>query len=367
MGMGKIRRGFAAANTSRGLLVQKEHIPVQGRAHITAINGGPRGGRSDLLQDLSRQLLAHGLDVEFFHNPTDPRALDGIYLPAAGAYLVDGSTPAGKEVDRPALAESVHLGPYYDEAGLYRQKDHLVDTRQEMHFRYRRAGENLQEARAAHDEWEAYHSAAQNTALLTEKAEELIETLLPRRTGHAGRVRRLFAGAISADGPVHYLDTLLPECRRRIILSGEPGTGKATIAARLADAAVCKGYTTVICHCPFDPEKVDHVVIEEARAAITVSIWPHALTPAAGDELIDMSAFQTHDPTKRYLEEIADARTRFHRALQRVILQLGAARRLHDHLNAAFGQPRSADGLSALSNDLLHRLTALVQGEPAAD
>ncbi|MCG0239942.1 MAG: PRK06851 family protein [Firmicutes bacterium] len=360
---GRARRLFAGGNTPGGFHSFYDQIAFPQARRLFILKGGPGTGKSSLIRWIAQELLQRGYDLELHHCSADPQSLDGLWVPALGVAVVDGTAPHVIDPQHPgAVDEIVHLGEYWDEPGLTRQQEAIRWLSAEYRFRYARAYDALAAARRFHDEWEAYHTRALRTQPLTDLAADWVGALVPRRTGQPGRVRHLFASAITGDGPQHHLENLFDPLSRRYILAGPPGTGKATVVEKVVRAAAERGYTVEAFHCPLDPTRIEHAILRELGIGLISSAWPHTYAPRPGDVLVETGAYLDPAVLNRYEPEIREARAAFRSAFDRAVRILRGARALHDELERCYVPHMDFARVEERGQQLLERILALTGG-----
>lgn len=336
---GRISHYFPGANTPEGFCSRYDQIARVDANKIFVIKGGPGVGKSTFMKAIARELVEQGHDVEYHHCSADNNSIDAIYIPAGDVAVLDGTAPHVVDPKNPgAVDEIIHLGDYWNEAGIRAAANRaaILRTNRACSFRFQRANDALRAARACLDEWAAYHAEWLDRSQVYAASEELIADLVPERLPGPGRARRLFASAITYDGAQHWLGSLFDAAARRVIVQGPPGTGKSAILGRLADAALARGYDLDVFHCPMYPERVDHLRIRDTHTGVITSCWPHEYTPQPGDRVIDTGAFVDQAQLSRYSADIAGARAGCQGAIDRVIYQLGMAKQIHDELERCY-------------------------------
>ncbi|MGE5672315.1 MAG: hypothetical protein ACM3XM_00300, partial [Mycobacterium leprae] len=283
---GTITHLFPGANTPQGFFSFYEYIAPVDANKIFVIKGGPGVGKSTFMRKIGEELVQEGYDVEFHHCSADNNSLDGVYIPAGDVALIDGTAPHVVDPKHPgAVDEILHLGDFWDEAAMRSpaNREAILRLTRACGFRFQRANDALLAAKAYLEEWKAYYTDCLDLGAVNAASEELIAELVPKRLEKRGSARRLFASAVTYDGPVHWLDSLFEKATKRYVVKGEPGTGKATLLERLADAALARGYSLDLFHCPMYPSKVDHLRIRETGVAVITSFWPHEFDARQGD------------------------------------------------------------------------------------
>lgn len=109
------------------------------------------------------------------------------------------------------------------------------------------------------------------------------------------KIRRIFPGANTANGPYNFFDYIIPQNVNRIFcMKGGPGVGKSSMMKKIAKEFEEKGYTIELHHCPSDPSSLDGVVIMELGVVLLDGTAPHIVDPklpGAVDEIINLGEY----------------------------------------------------------------------------
>ncbi|MHB9145885.1 MAG: PRK06851 family protein [Symbiobacteriia bacterium] len=365
---GKIRRIFPGGNTPNGFHSFYDYITPPDTNKIYILKGGPGVGKSTFMRKIAEELVDRGFDAEFLHCSSDNNSLDGIRIPAIGVTMIDGTAPHIVDPKNPgAVDEIIHLGDYWDEAGMRQSRDEILASNREVGRLFARAYDNLRAAKAYYDELQSYYRQALGVHWLNTKTEELlVEIFGPKRLNKPGSERHLFASAITPEGPRHHLDTLVGPMAHRYIWTGEPGTGKSTMIKKLADAAVQKGYQVELFHCPMDPKKVDHVLIPELNLALVKSIPPHTFPSRLGDGVIDTDVALDDSLLRPNQDDIAVAGALYEAALARGVSFIKRAKEAHDRMETYYIPNIRFDEVEARRQKVLARILELAEERSAA-
>jgi len=150
------------------------------------------------------------------------------------------------------------------------------------------------------------------------------------------RDRHLFATAITPDGPVNYLDTIVGDLERRYVITGDDGTEKTAVIGRVADAALMRGFDIEVFHCALDPHKVDHAVIPALGVAVINEVEPHFYRPDDGDRIIDTMQYVDTAVQEAYLGERTRAREMYREAFDQAVWFIAKARQVHDDMESFY-------------------------------
>ncbi len=317
-------------------------------------------GKSTLMRKIGEKFVAEGYDVEYCCCSSDPSSLDGVRIIDLGVVLLDGTSPHIVDPINPgAVDEIVNLGVYWNEMGIRRSREEIIQLTRECSRLFNKAYGYLAQARILNDELESYYTDAEavNFAGLNATARGL-ETLLlsgSKLNVEPGE-RHLFASGITPEGTINYMETLFDKLSRRYILRGPAGTGKATLVRKIFDAAVNKGITVEAFHCSLRPEEIEHLILPELGIGVITATPPHEYKASPGDIVLDTSEFTYPANLKAFEPDMAEANRRYHEALTRGISFLERAKTVHDALEAYYVPHMDFDGVNACRETLVNRI-----------
>ena len=155
-----VRHYFIGANTGEGFVsCYDEFCPPESGVFLWVIKGGPGCGKSSFMKAIGRAAEQAGLDVDYVLCSGDPASVDGVFVPAWGVGYVDGTAPHVREVPYPAASGAyLDLGQFYRRDELAPKLPALMALSARYRAHYARAYEELQQAKALHDELEAVYN-----------------------------------------------------------------------------------------------------------------------------------------------------------------------------------------------------------------
>ncbi len=338
---GRIRKMFPGGNTPQGFFSFYDQMIHQEATKIFVLKGGPGTGKSTLMKKIGATMVENGFDCEYHCCSSDNDSLDGVVIPALQIAVLDGTAPHVVDPRNPgAVDEIVHLGDYWDEQGLQYAKEEILASNREISRLFQRAYDYLAAAKIFLEQVESYYqdTNALSTGFLDTVYLTLSQQLFSRRSPqtNAPSVRHLFATAITPQGYVSHLDTLVGHLGKRFIITGDEGTGKSTLIARLMESAVIHGFHVEAFHCAMDPQKVEHIIIPALDAAVITSVEPHFYQPRVGDTLIDTKEFVKPIVNEKYLQEKANVRNMYRQCLTVAVEFIAKAKAEHDHLESFY-------------------------------
>lgn len=331
---------------------------------VFVLKGGPGVGKSTFMRKIGEEMRARGYNIEHHHCSSDNNSLDGLVIPALGVGLLDGTAPHVVDPQIPgAVSEIIHLGDYWDEAALRADKDSIVAAHRRLGRRFQIAYSQLAEAKVIRDEMESYVTEAMDFTrvdrLTAELTAQILEKAPPRNNGSAPRARHLFYSAISPNGVVHYLDSLLAGLAQLYLIRGRPGSGRSTLVETVARAAHARGLDTAVYHCAFEPHRVDLVIIPAVRTAVLKDVEEIGFIPAADGPRVDvynLDVYLNEEGLASYRTELAAARERFAAALNRAIGHIAQAKQLHDHLESFYIPAMDFAAVERKREEILNRI-----------
>ena len=364
---GWVRHLFASGNTGHGFQSFFDDVAWPEPRRVFVLKGGPGTGKSAVIRLVAEGLMERGVGVELFHCPSDPASLDGVNAPDLGLAVVDGTPPHAVEPPLPGLVGRLLSLEATANRDLLAARQAQIDAtgrrvRQRFQLAHRYLGLALEALTLYEDFY--HHAGALDLAALDHSAHEIEATIFEGhrvvRAGRRGRVRRLFASAVTPEGPRHFLDSLLDPLERRVFIRGNPGTGCATLVERVAEAALRRGLDIEAYHCGLHGRRLDHVIIPELGAAVVHNAYPHTYEPKRGDLVIDTAAFVDVEALERYREEMEVAQALFGQAFDQGIWYLRRALMAHQDLETAYATPELRAQVEAFAREILAEADALL-------
>ncbi|HHW41095.1 MAG TPA: hypothetical protein GXX19_08100 [Syntrophomonadaceae bacterium] len=277
-------------------------------------------------------------------------------------HVVDPQNPG-------AVDEIVNLGEFWDVSVLSKHKEAIISVNERVGRHFATAYSSLLMAKMVREEEKSYRSEAFCCSRFNNLTGDLFRKVFGEKLMWGGgqpKDRHLFASAITPNGIVHHLTTVLDEVEFLYMVEGEPGSGKELIFTELAGYAYRSGLKVDVYHCAFDPAQVDLVVLPERRVAV-INLFPElAFEPASLPNLKMCEKFDTNaclDAGKLndYAEELAWAREIYDRCLDRALRHIKKAKQVHDEMERYYVEAMDFDGVEAKRREILARILAYAQ------
>jgi hypothetical protein len=356
----KERHFFAAGNTARGYITLFDSV-LEGMERVYLLTGGVEGIASPLIEQIGRELGMKAGEVEWVHSPFQNGEYDGVLFPKWKVAVMDYSYPRIWKPQAPGLTEiSVNLQTALHADRLALVKERITSWYEEFFRKNQEAYACFAEALRIHDEWEAIYIQNLDREKATRITEEMIARLFDGgQLAKKSRVRRMYLGASTPQGPVDHVPNLTEGLEKRYFIKGRPGSGKSTMLNRLLREAEERGFDADVYQCGLDPNSLDMVVLPEKSVAIFDSTAPHEYFPSReSDEVIDMYALAISPGTdEAYAAQIAEIQGRYKQAIKAAIAHLQEAVEFHVRINQAYAQSVDPVRLQAVAEAIVGALS----------
>lgn len=335
---GKVRHMFPGGNTSKGFFSYYSYILGQEEAErIFVIKGGPGVGKSTFMKKIGQEMIERGYDAEFMHCSSDNNSLDGLVLPELKIAFVDGTAPHVVDPKNPgAVDEIIHLGDYWDEVGMRKNRNEILVINKEVGRLFARAYRYLKAAASIYEDIAVINSWALEEGKINKLEYELEQELFDRieLSEKQGKQRRLFASAITPDGLKNHLNSLLKD-KRVYVLEEVPGSLSDKILEGMKTAAVSRGYDVECYYCALLPEKLEHLVIPGLGIAFTTSNEYHH-TEIPPYRTIDLINYLDKNSLLKYQSEMNYNSLIINELLDKAIEIIAMAKELHDKMETYY-------------------------------
>jgi len=358
---GRLKKVFPGGNTARGFYSFYDYIIEPDATRIFIIKGGPGVGKSTFMRNIGEAMLERGYDVEFHCCSSDNDSLDGVVINSIKIAIIDGTAPHILDPKNPgAVDEIIHLGDYWNEDGLRANKRQIISCNKEVNRLFKHAYSYLAAAKLFLDEVESYYqdTGALDVASLDRLVLDLIHDIFKGKInkGHPPKIRRLFATAITPEGEVSHLETIVGNLKKRYVIDGDDGTGKTTLVKRILDATLMRGYDVEAYHCALEPTKIDHLVIPALDTAIINTVEPHFYHPKESDTVIDTMEFVNPVLSKTYLNERQIAREMYRKCFDQAVWFIAKAKEMHDEMEKYYAPNMNFADINKKREETLERI-----------
>lgn len=322
---------------------------------LMILKGGPGAGKSTFMQKIGAAAEGRGLDVEYIHCSGAPDSLDGVWIPALGKAAVDGTAPHVIEPRYPAAVDRVvDMGRFYRLEELKEKREAIIGCTDKCQAMTEAAGHYLKAFGALEKEERSLILPALDGEKLLRRAEGILRReLRGTGAGQSGRTTYRFLGGVTGAGMVWRMDTVQTLCSRIYVLHDSYGCGEGMLR-RIQGAALAAGYDVTACLCPWEPSRLEHVLIPQLelgfvtvndRCAFSGEAFRHLRLDAAAEE-----PYRCSKGRLRFLRRMKST------LLDEAVLALRGAGNCHDRLEKLYHPHVDFDGVSVLTEQELARL-----------
>ena len=367
------RHYFPGNNTPLGFFSYYKHILGQREANkIVCIKGGPGTGKSTFMNRIAEYFASMDEDIDYLHCSADENSLDGLVLKDRRIAVIDGTSPHITDPVTPgAVDKIVNLGEFWDEEAIAVNKSEIIDLNEETSRWYRIAYNYLSAAKSVYRSLEEiYNDASEDSEIYKVVADivgseygDLDISLKP------GKRKKFFASAITGDGVVNYITSLLGDMKRVYMIDSPVGYSNSSFMEIVTEGAIYRGLDVEVYYCPMCPEeKIEHIVIPELKTAFVTMNRYHDIQPweiPAPDEsgqeiiLIDMEDYMNILNIGKNSELIQSLNEEYDILLNKSVKHLSLARDTHLMVEKMYIPNMNFTQLSDMRDKLQAELAAI--------
>lgn len=352
----KERHIFLGGNTYKGFHSFFNYIINKEDANrIICIKGGPGTGKSYLMKKVAAFFLDNGYSVEYNHCSSDEKSLDGIVIPELKIAMLDGTAPHMVDPIYPgAIDEIINMGIALDNDALSLKKKELINVYKEISNNFQRAYKFLSSAKPIHDDWSRLNSEALAYSKIITISDSLKEEIFNKKKSGFGDERHIFATAFTPSGIITFTEDLVATFKHKFILKGGPGLSKTKILLEIGKLAQKKGYFVEYLHDPFNPERVEHILIPEISVSI---VTENEISKCSFDgKIYNIEDFCDPSILKKNKEEIEYDEYIFNELTDKALKLISNAHIIHDELEAYYIKSLNFDILNSIYVDTINKL-----------
>ena len=264
---------FPGGNTSMGFVNYFDGIiaPWVTNKRIYVLKGGPGVGKNTFMNLFSKTAKEKGYAVEHFHCASDAKSLDAVHIPSLGVTMLDGTAPHVIDPVTPGAIDNIlNLGVYLDEKGLEKKRSEIEKLMQENSRGYKRTFAYLAAAGKLQENSNYFYQCALDKEELRAEVQEIFGTHDLKKGKLKGKIRNLFAEAITPQGFTDYFDTIV-EDEKIIALHGPLGVASEFIKMAIQFASFM-GYGMEVFYSSLLPKDPVHVIIKDLGLCITTNL-----------------------------------------------------------------------------------------------
>lgn len=358
------RHMFFGGNTPDGFYSCFGNILFPDEARkIIYLKGSSGGGKSTLMRKVGKIFEDKGYLVDYIHCSNNVADLDGICIRDLGISLIDGTAPHICDPLMPgAIDEIFNSGDFIDKSYVEKRAKELLKLQAEKRPYYEKAYRYLKAAYEIYLNNSHMRKQALDTVKLERAIEKESEFLREKEIAEKpGRFRKMFSGAITPQGNVNYIDTLIKGLDI-IVLKGNDGMGTDIFLEKIKDMAISRGYYVEGLFCSLNVEKLDHLILPELNICYTTVNDYHA-TSLTKEREIDFYEFVDSAFLNEYKDEMAYNSKMASELMERAMNMMAGQKVIHDNIESIYIKSMDFDGLNRASESITDRLLKLIPDE----
>lgn len=355
MAYSKERHIFLGGNTYKGFHSFFNYIISKEDANrVICIKGGPGTGKSHLMKRVATHFLDKGYSVEYNHCSSDEKSLDGIVIPELNLAMLDGTSPHMVDPIYPgAIDEILNLGIALNNDALSLKKKELISVYKEISNNFQRAYKFLGAAKPIHEDWSRLNAQALDYSKLVTISDSLKEEIFNKQKIGFGDERHIFATAFTPNGIITFTEDLIVGFKHKFILKGGPGFSKTKILTELGKLAQKKGYFVEYLHDPFDPVRIEHILIPEISTSI---VTENEISKCSFDgKTYNIEDFCNLNVLQQNKEEIEYSKNIFYELTDKALNLISNAHKIHDDLEAYYIKSLDFNVLDNIYADVINK------------
>ena len=347
---------FMGANTPRGFhsLFDGLYDAREGwRAYV--IKGGPGTGKSTLMKRVAAEADRRGMFCERIHCSSDPASLDAVIIPGLKIAVADGTPPHTIEPRYPGVCETiVDLGAYRDDALLREDAEEIITKTDLNSAEHKKCVGFLAAAKSVTDDANRFVFASLRAEKLQKFAGKLAQSSLGTVSDKEGKESHRFLSALTPEGGIIFGETFNALCEKHTVLEDDHGVAASLLLTMIKEEALERGHDCIVCPCPTEPHRVEHLLIPSLSLGFFTS---NAFHPYEGepDVVVDCARFCDADVLRRHKNRIAFDRRAAREMLNEAVEKLRNAKQIHDELERYY--------VSAMDFDRMNKAGERLMGE----
>ncbi|MDD3853877.1 MAG: PRK06851 family protein [Syntrophomonadaceae bacterium] len=359
--MAKIRHFFPGGNTCYGFYSFYDYLASPFVSRKIILKGGPGVGKSTLMRQIGEYFSGKGYDIEYHWCSSDNNSIDGVVIGNHKIALLDGTAPHIVEPRYPgAVDEIINLGQFWDRGQIISHRDSIVKLTSLVSLNFTRAYRRLREAKLAYEEWASYYEEAQDMIAVNRNILALSDDFIDQ-CSPTGIQRHLFFGAITPQGVVTTVDSLIGHNYSLFAVTGSPGSGIQQLFKHATNMLTLNNLECEILHNPFNPDEINLIILPSIqRALINVSehIIPvrDSLSGGKYRRQLDFDRFLCTDTINSCMNLIENARERTRAGIKDAVSFINWAKRYHDELEGCYVPAMDVEQLSKLRDTLIEEI-----------
>ncbi|MFZ7120197.1 MAG: PRK06851 family protein [Eubacteriaceae bacterium] len=355
MNNNRVKKIFPGGNTTKGFYSYYDFINKRNPNRTFILKGGPGVGKSSFMKKIGQEMLERGYSIEEHYCSSSNDSLDAVVISKLKVAIIDGTAPHIVDPKNPgAIDEIINLGEYWNVNQLEKNKIDSIKVNKEVEKYFIRAYQYLKVIDSIIQNIAVVYNEGMNIYNYYQLQENLLHNIFNgvKKYEKIGYHTHFFGSAITPNGVVDYLETLVGTMENIYFVKGTWGTGWSDLLDEVSKKAIRMGYDVEVYHTPFAPEMIEDIVIPELNLAITTNKkFVNNCT-----SIIDLELLVDKDILNKYISELKFDEKMFNQFLIKSIESINNAKLLHHELESFYIPNMHFDDINKKRNEILHRI-----------
>jgi hypothetical protein len=340
--MGRIRHVFPGGNTSQGFFSFYEYMVKESVKRKMILKGGPGVGKSTFMKKVGQYFADRGVDVEYHWCSSDNDSLDGVVIGRHEICLLDGTAPHVIDPRFPgAVDEIVNIGQFWSRDIISEHRGEIIALSSSIAGCFARAYLRLNEAWQAYQEWSSLVREGKDAAAANRNVGALAEDFLRGSSLSHDAPRHLFAAAITPQGVVNHIESLIDNNYSFFGAKGSPGSGIKDLFQHTAYLIELNHTSAEIYHSPLVPQEIDCIVLPEQKTVMidmssTIVEYERSLPQIKFKRWLDFDQFVNWGGINSIEEHIESSQKRLRENISAAVAYIKEAKQRHDLLETYY-------------------------------
>ncbi len=320
---------FLGGNTSKGFFSYYDNLIDKAEAnHMYVIKGGPGTGKSSMMKKVAQWAEDKGLTVDYIHCSSDPSSLDGILINEIKTAMVDGTAPHIVDPKYPGCCgEIINMGDCWNVAAIRENRTEIIFYADSIKEYFAQAYNYLEAAGAL---YRNMAEVCRKCAVMTTErdiAENILESEAKKHSiSGRGKVRKLFASAITPIGVVSYADTLA--AKKTYVIKCGMNLAGSNMMDMIAQGFAKKYYDIECYYDPLMPDmRIEHICVPESGVSI---LSDNMYSKVTSENIIDISGMLKCE------EKAAEKFAETDEMVGKAVRVIEKAKNMHDELEKCY-------------------------------
>lgn len=260
-----------------------------------------------------------------------------------------------------AVDEILNLGEYWNESGLVSDKYDIINYNKQVGMRFYSAYRYLMSAKQMQDDIEVIIGEGVDREKLNKLQVMLRYELVDGvdTINKEAGIRHLFDSAITPDGLVDYIETIIQGNYICYYMKAGVGTVSTEVLSYLAKEYNMKGYSVELFHQPLNPDRLQTLVVEGLKIAVTIN--PKMESRAY--KIIDLNAVIDASKYEDKAELIAKDREVYGELMEEGVKRIKLAKQLHDDMEKSYVGRMDFAAVTELRSKTIERIKTILKNK----